>query len=405
VDQLDRLLVEPTFVDDPYPAYRRLRDEDPVHWSEAWHAWVISGYDDIVASLRDHAGFSSADRLLELVSGIPQSAPGAEAIRHHFATPGLIHADPPSHERLRGLVSKAFSARVIEGLRPRIQDIVDQLIGPSLARGHMDVLADLAYPLPAIVIAELLGAPPEDRELFKRWSDDIVAFQGTGRAKAEAVNRSGAGITDMRAYLSDLFAERRRGPHDDLLGSLVASEGANDQLTVEELYSTCVTFLIAGHETTTSLIANGTLLLLRHPTELATVRADPTLLAPALEECLRFESPIQRGFRRVARDFEFRGKQLREGQIVIQLLGAANRDPKVFDEPDTFKSARRPNRHIAFGSGIHFCIGAPLARLEAPIAIGTMLRLMPDLHLDDEPISWQAEKSLFRCVSSLPVTF
>ena len=200
----------------------------------------------------------------------------------------------------------------------------------------------LAYPLPAIVIAELLGAPPQDRELFQRWSDDIVAFQGTGRAIPESVPRSARGISEMRAYLADLVAQRRLRPTDDVLGDLVAAEMAGERLTVEELYSTCVTFLIGGHETTTSLIANGLYTLLRHPDQLARLRADPGLMSSAIEECLRFESPIQRTFRRVARDTEFGGRRLRRGQIAIQLLGAGNRDPGVFPEPARFDIERTP---------------------------------------------------------------
>jgi cytochrome P450 len=403
---LDDALQDPGFVDDPYPAYARLRHEDPIHWSEAWNAWVIATYDGVVAALRDHGTFSSAGRLVELIDALPDDVRAeAEPIRDHFSTTGLIHADPPAHGRLRALISRAFSAKVIEGIRPRVAAIVDELLDGVGGRGEMDVLRDLAYPLPAIVIAELLGAPPEDRDRFRQWSDEIVAFQGTGRAIPEAIPRSRAGIVGMRAYLAGLFEERRARPRDDLLGSLVAVEADGERLSTEELYSTCVTFLIAGHETTTSLIANGMYALLRHPGQLTRLRADPSLLPGAIEECLRFESPIQRTFRRVARDTLVEGRQLREGQIALQLLGSANRDPAQFEDPDRFDIERRPNRHIAFGAGIHFCLGAPLARLEAPIAIGALLSRFPDLELATDRVEWQAEKALFRCVRSLPVRF
>lgn len=405
-EQPDRLLATPEFVDDPYPAYRLLQAEYPVYWSNLWDAWVLTRHDDVLASLRDHEHFSSADRLIELLDKLPDGQQQeASPIREHFSTIGLIHADPPDHNRLRSLISKAFSARVIEGMRPRVQAVVDELLAAPLQRGTMDVLADLAYPLPAIIIAELLGAPPEDRDLFKQWSDEIVAFQGTGQAIPGAIARSSNGLVEMRRYLRGLFEQRRASPRDDLLGRLVAVEEEGSQLTTEELYSTCVTFLIAGHETTTSLIANGMYTLLCYPEPMKELRDNAALIPSAIEECLRFESPVQRAFRRVTKDVEFGGQRLRRGDIVLQLVGAANRDPSFFSEPDVFNIHRSPNRHIAFGSGIHFCIGAPLARLEASIAISTMLKRLPNLALDEPAIHWQAEKSLFRCVQSLPVTF
>lgn len=404
MDTLDELLTAPGFVDDPYPAYRRLREEEPVHWMDSWRAWVIAGYDDVISSLRDTAHFSSANRLVELVDGLPEEMRSqAEPIRRHYETTGLIHADPPDHARLRSLISRAFSARVIELMRPRIAGIVDDLIDTAVDGGRMDILADLAYPLPAIVIAELLGAPPADRERFKRWSDSIVAFQGTGRAIPEAIERSRDGLLEMRDYLAGLFEDHRRHPRDDVLGNLVAVEESDGGLTTEELYSTCVTLLIAGHETTTGLIANGLYTLLRHPDQLQAVREDRSKLPGAIEECLRFESPIQRAFRRVAVDTEFHGRSMKRGQITLQLLGSANRDAVRFPDGDRFDIARQPNCQIAFGNGIHFCIGAPLARLESTIAMTAMLDRFPRVELASETVSWQTDKSLFRCVEALPV--
>lgn len=357
--------------------------------------------------LRDHARFSSAGRLLELLDGLPPDLHhAAEPIRHHFSTRGLIHADPPDHQRLRSLIGTAFSARVIAGIRERIEGIVGEHLDRVTGDGRMDIVADLAHPLPAIVIAELLGAPPADAHRFQGWSDDIVAFQGTGRAIPEAVPRSATGLREMRAYLEALFEERRRNPTtDDLLGNLVAVEVAGERLTTEELYSTCVTFLIGGHETTTSLIANGLYCLLRYPAALTEVRTDPSALGPAIEECLRFESPIQRTFRRVVADTSVDSQHLRRGQIIIQLLGAANRDPSRFSDPDRFDIHREPNRHIAFGSGVHYCIGAALARMEASIAIAAVIRRCTDLELATDSVTWQREKTLFRSVASLPVRF
>jgi pimeloyl-[acyl-carrier protein] synthase len=401
---LDTLLADPGFTQDPYSAYRRLREEAPVVWSEAWGAWLITRFDDVVASLRDHDRFSSRGRLVEAIDTLPEPARSdARPLRDHFSTSGLIHSDPPDHTRMRSLISQAFSPRMIAALEPRIGRIVDQLLDRIEPQEPFDVMTVLAYPLPAIVIAELLGAGPGDRDRFRSWSDGIVAFQGQGRAIPEAVPISARSITEMRAYITELIAQRRAEPHEDLLANLVAVEQEGDRLTLDEIYSTCVTFLIGGHETTTSLIANGLYSLLRHPGQLAALRADGDLTAGAIEECLRFESPIQRTFRRVAADCEFEGQHMREGQIVVQLLGSANRDAAHFERSETFDITRRPNRHIAFGSGVHFCIGAPLARLEARIALRAVLERWPRLELATGHVEWQTEKALFRCVRSLPV--
>jgi hypothetical protein len=401
---LEVLLSDPRFAQDPYPAYRRLLAQSPVFWSEAWGAWLITRYEDVVGTLRDHERFSSRGRLVELIDALPEEARAdARPLREHFSTAGLVHSDPPDHTRMRSLISRAFSPRVIAGLEPRIRAIVDGLLDEVAPGEPFDVMAAIAYPLPAIVIAELLGAPPEDRERFRQWSDGIVAFQGRGRAIPEAVPLSALAIVQMRDYIGRLIAERRAVPHDDLLAGLVAVEEEGSRLTVDEIYSTCVTFLIGGHETTTSLIANGLYSLLRHPDQLAALRADASRMPGAIEECLRYESPIQRTFRRVATETETGGQHMRRDDIVIQLLGAANRDPAQFERPEEFDITRRPNRHIAFGSGVHFCIGAPLARLEARIALEAMLERMPRLELAAQDVEWQTEKALFRCVRSLPV--
>jgi cytochrome P450 len=401
--RFDELLASETFCQDPYPIYQRLLQHAPVLWSEAWNAWVISGYDEVVASLRDPRHFSSAARMPLLTQGFAaDTRHEMTRLEHHFAL-GLIHTDPPNHTRLRGLVNKAFTPRAVELIRLQVEDLVNELLDRVQDRGRMEVLSDLAYPLPTTVIALMLGVPPADRERFKHWSDDIIALQESELSPA-IVLRARRSIEEMKDYLRALLEERRDAPGNDLLSRLATAEDQGQLLSTEELLATCVTLLIAGHETTTSLITSGLLTLLRHPEQLALLRANPDLMDPAIEEMLRFESPIQRDFRRVAADVEVRGQMLRQGSLVFQMLGAANRDPAHFTEPDCFDIARTKNRHLAFGYGIHFCVGAPLARLEAPIAINAVLRRMPALALEEETIVWQDKRS-FRCPQQVTVRF
>ncbi len=402
--ELDAQLVTPAFYQDPYPVYQQLSAHSRAAWSEALGGWLIPRYDDVLATMLDTPHFSSQGRVLAVLDRLP---PG---LREHFRpfenhfTGGLINADPPNHTRLRALVNKAFTPRTVEQLRPRIQALINEMLDAVQARGALDIVADLAYPLPAIVIAEILGAPPESRADFQVWSDGILAFQGTGFVSPEVLAQSQEHLLAMRAFLSDLLADRRRQPRDDLLSHLVEAEMEGDRLTPAELLTTCVTLLIAGHETTTNLIANGLYTLLRHPEQLQQLRADPSLLPTAVEEMLRFESPLQRNPRRATTDFEYAGARLRKGDYVLQMLGAANRDPQVFANPEHFDITRQPNRHLSFAFGIHFCVGAPLARLEAPLAIGTVLRRLPNLRLAAETIEWETH-GLLRGLSTLPVAF
>jgi cytochrome P450 len=401
---LDAQLTSPAFYQDPYPFYEALRAEAPVAYSEALGGWLLTRYDDVLATLQDTHHFSSQGRMLAVLDRLP---PGARAdfepFENHF-TVGLISSDPPNHTRLRALVNKAFTPRAVEQLRPRIEALVNELLDAAAARRGMDLVHDLAYPLPAIVIAEMLGAPPAAREDFKVWSDGILAFQGMGVVTREVLEHSQQHLLAMRAFLMDLLVERRRQPRDDLLSRLVAAEMEGDRLTEAELMTTCVTLLTAGHETTTHLIANGLYTLLRHPDQLEQLRADPALMPAAVEEILRFESPLQRNPRRVAEDLAYGEAQLRRGDYVLQMLGAANRDPFVFANPNQFDIKRQPNRHLAFAVGIHFCVGAPLARLEAPIAIGTVLRRLPGLRLQASAGEWQPH-GLLRGLRALPVAF
>ncbi|MFM9105340.1 MAG: cytochrome P450 [Chloroflexota bacterium] len=403
-DELDALLTAPAFTADPYPVYARFREEAPVHFSEANGGWMLFRYDDVHATLRDPARFSSRGRFSAALRRID---PGTRArigpLTDHF-TVGMLANDPPDHTRLRGLVNRAFTPRVVENMRPRIHAIVGDLLDAALPRGEFDLIADFAYPLPATVIAELFGAPAAEQDRFKRWSNDILGFQGTGNPEAGAVLRAQDSLLEMRAFLKDLADHRRAHPGDDLLGLLVAAEAAGDRLSEQELLTVCVTLLTAGHETTTNLIGNGMRLLLRHPEQLARLREDPGLMASAVEEMLRADSPLQRNPRQAAVDLDLGGQRIRAGDYVMQVLGSANHDPAAFPAPERFDIGRTPNRHVAFGGGIHFCLGAPLARLEAPIAIGEVLRRAPGLALaePDAPPRW-LRSGLLRGLERLPV--
>ncbi len=400
--RMEEQLQSQEFIQDPYPIYRRLRETEPVYWSDAWHCWLLTRYADVAAILKEPARFSSAGRLAGLIDQLlPDQRPRYQPMRDHFSR-GLIHADPPDHTRLRKLIGIAFTPRIIEGLRDRVHDIIAQNLPARSGVGTMEVMHDLAFPLPTIVIAEMLGAPPEDRDKFKEWTTGIVAFQGTGRPKAEMMDYSQESLLQMRAYVRSLCAQRRLQPRQDLLSLLVAAEDAGDKLTEDELVGTCVTLFVAGHETTTGLIGNVVAALLGHPDQLEMVRASPLRMAEAIEETLRWNNAVQRVFRRVTQDTEFAGRQMRKDQIVVGFIGGANRDPEVFAEPERFDISRRGNRHISFGSGVHFCLGAPLARLEAPLAVSMLLREFPDLHLAQDTIDWLGG-GLFRYPKKLPL--
>lgn len=403
---VDSILISDEFLRDPYPTLRQLQAEAPVYWSEAVGAWIITRYDDVLVTFRDVAHFSNEGRLGRAIDHLPpEQRANFGAFHEHYATKSLLHSDPPDHTRLRSLMNKAFTPRVIEAMRPRIQTLIDELLDRALSSGQMDLIRDLASPLPALVIAEILGVPPADCPLFKSWSDDILAFQGVNRPTLAALERSQCGLVAMRAYLGDLIADRRRQPHADLLSQLVAAGTDQGTLSEAELLATCVTLLVAGHETTTSLIGNGLLTLLSHPEQLEQLRADPTLMPAAIEEILRYESPVARQPRRITQEVTLGGQLLRAGQMAFQFLNAANRDPAYFAEPDQFDLRRRNNRHLAFGQGIHFCLGAPLARVEGPLAIAATLRRLPTLSLRDAAADWDTGKANSRLLRSLPVTF
>jgi cytochrome P450 len=387
----------PEFHADPYPFYRRLREQDPVHQTPLGF-WVLTRYEDCVAALRDPR--FGRDGFAELLSAV--YGDGAEK---GVLPRSMLFRDPPDHTRLRALVSKAFTPRVIEQMREHIQDIVDRLLAPAQARGSMDVIADLAYPLPVTVICEMLGVPLADHESIRGWSADIArSLDAIGLpSDAGIVERGRVGRRALGDYFRRLVPIRRADPQNDLLTGLIAAEEQGDMLTEGEVIAMCVLLFIAGHETTVNLIGNGLLALLRHPEQLATVRQDPALVAGAVEELLRYDSPVQRTGRITKAEVEIGGRRLPGGSLVVAALGAANRDPAQFADPDRLDVTRRDVRHISFGYGIHFCLGAPLARVEGQLALGTLLRRAPRLALAEPTLEWR-ESSVLRGLKRLPVT-
>jgi len=388
--------MDPAFVADPYPIYRRLRTEDPVHRSPMGF-WVLTRYEDVVAALRD-----------------PRLAKEAIAafVAARFGAPvpimglSMLDRDPPDHTRLRSLVSKAFTPRVVEGLRPRIQQIVDGLIARALDKGSMDLIEEFAYPIPVNVICEMLGVPVEDHERFRGWSLDIARGLDSILLPPESdvPKRSVASRTALADYFRDLIARRRASPRADMLSGLIAAEEAGDKLSEHELLATCILLLIAGHETTVNLIGNGTLALLRHPDQLRRLRDNPALIGSAVEELLRFDGPVQRTARIPSEDVIIDGHTIAKGEMVMPFIGAADRDPAQFRDPDRLDIGRSDNRHIAFGWGIHFCLGAPLARIEGQIAINALVQRLPKLALATERPEFRESLTL-RGLKSLPVEF
>lgn len=401
---LDAEITAPPFFQDPYPTYRRLRETAPVHWCAPWNQWLVTRHVDVLAVLHDPAHFSSSGWEQRYLAHLP---PGArERLPHlwrHYTTPVLSNTDPPAHTRLRQLVAASFTPRLIEGLRPRVEALVEELLDRAEEAGRFDAIADFAYPLPAIVIAELLGAPVEDREQFTRWSADIIAFVGSGRVDLERADRADRTISEFQRYLAAVIAERRRTPRDDLLSLLIAASVGEAPLSEDELVATCITLLFAGHETTANLIGNGLLALLHHPAQLAALRAQPTLAPAAVEEMLRYDGPVQRVRRVATADLELGGRQIRAGELVMAFLGSANRDPEAFADPDRFDIARPAPRHLAFGHGIHFCVGATLARLEAPIALRAIVSRFPGLRLQEGAAPCFKPNMTFRGLASLPL--
>lgn len=374
---------------DPFPLYRELRDGSPVLFDAAHGAWHVFRYDDVQRVLSDHAAFSSR------MGGSQQ--PEQAGL---FAS-SLISTDPPRHRQLRSLVSQAFTPRAVDALEPRIVEIVDELLERVAGTGSMDLIDDLAYPVPVIVIAELMGIPSADRDRFRRWSDIVVSPVGeAGGAPDRTVAQQ-----EMGEYFVAMIEERRRTPGDDLISRLLAAQVDGEHLSVMELLGFCALLLVAGNETTTNLLGNAVLTFAERPGMVERLRSESGALPSAIEEVLRFRSPVQSMYRVAADDAVLAGTSIPAGSRLVAWIGSANRDERQFPDPDTFSIERHPNRHLAFGQGIHFCLGAPLARLEARVALSAVLERLPGLTLEPGAALQRVDSRIVFGLRHLPISW
>jgi cytochrome P450 len=401
-------LDSPEFLANPYPVYDQLRSNDPIYWSAENNYWMLTRYADIASLVQDE--HVSSNRIGAHAKLMPEEA------KTHFrpfftaVSSWMLMIDPPDHTRLRGLVNKAFTPGVVENMRGLVQKLVNEMLAAVEKQGRMDIITDLANPLPAMVIAELLGVPGTDQQQFKQWSDDIsaalsgidtISLKEERLASYELAQNSFLALSD---YFRQRVVELRRNPQENLLSALAQAEEQGDRLTESELFANCVLLMMAGHETTTNLIGNGMLALLQNPEQRQALASNPDLIVSAIEELLRYNSPVQKMGRIALEDISVGGKQIKKGQLVCFYFAAGNRDPEQFPSPEQLDIERKPNRHLAFGHGLHYCVGAALARLEGQIVVNTVLRRLPNLRLETENLEWFRNFTL-RGLKSLRVAF
>jgi pimeloyl-[acyl-carrier protein] synthase len=393
-------LYNPAVLADPYPLYGLLRSEDPVHWDPFLHAWVVTRYADVVTALQSYSakcapapqrmesmGLSSLDRIGQIM-----------VLQHLFM-------DPPDHTRLRAICSQAFTPHRVERLRGRIQEVVNSLLEPHLSLGRIELMEDLANPLPAIVSAGILGLPASDHKQLKAWSADFAEVLGNFQHNPDHSPRMSRSLDETTAYFREaIHRERDRPANDSMISVMVHAEMDGHHLTDEVIIANCILLMVGAQETTPNLIGNGMLSLLRNPGELKKLQSDLSLLPSAIEEMLRYEAPSQHTTRIPQQDVRLGDKDIPSGQSVIAVIGAANRDPERFPDPDRFDIARKDNKHLAFGAGPHFCFGAPLGRMEANIAFSTLLERISEFSLASDRFTWRDNLGL-RGLNNLPILF
>ena len=381
---------------DPYLAANAIRERAPVIRSYMNNGWIITGYNEVTDILRDPRitnDFRNSKFMMRIVR---YAADGNKILSIDYPT--MLSQDPPNHTRLRKLVAKGFVHKYIQSLAPTISQLVDELFADIPNPNHFDIMHALARPLPAIVIAEMMGVPINKRHLFEDWSEDML--NGTALANPELIKKGGEATGEMRNYLAELAEQKRSNPGQDLLSQLIEAEEDGDKLTIEELYSNCILLLVAGHETTTRLIGNCLYLLFKHPEQMRAARSSEDLLMGAIEESLRFEPPVQFTARVVNEDFEFSGSNFKAGQLLMLSLAAANRDPQINDRPNEFDISREKSTHVSFGHGIHLCLGMSLARLEAKIVFEKLFERYPKLECAQESFDW-GQNPMFRGLDQL----
>jgi pimeloyl-[acyl-carrier protein] synthase len=392
-------LLTPEALADPYALFRALRNRDPVYWDPYTHSWVVTGYPEVIIVVTNY----SCDRTPPLEHldrlGLSFMKPFAELMLRQ-----MLFMDGPMHSRLRGLCAAAFTPRKVEELREVVQSVADKLIDKVIASGRLDLIDNFAIPLPAIVTAELMGVPVEDHRKLGMWANDIVEVHGNFQNHPDRVAEIVKSLEDMKSYVLEHMKELRKHPNSGLIHSLMTAEVDGQRLTDEEVIATTIVVIVGGHETTTNLIASGFLTLLRNPASLEQLRSQPEIVASAVEELLRYESPVQYTARIAPAVMELGGKTIRKGEKVVAVLAAANRDPNRFPDPDHLDLLRPDNRHLAFGWASHFCFGAPLARMEAQIAFNSLMRRLSRPALLDDTLEWRANAGL-RGLTALNVSF
>lgn len=392
-------LLDPKVLANPYPLYARLRSEAPVLWDPYLHAWVVTRYGDVITVLHHFSANRTPTPEQFAAMGLAELKPLAQVMVKQ-----MLFMDAPDHTRLRSLASTAFTPARVEALRSHIKEILNNLLEPLLKAGEMDVIEDLAAPLPAIVTAEMMGLPTADAIQLKDWSADFAEVLGNFQHNPDRAQRTLKCVEDMTAYFRDAIADIRTNPRDGLIQALLTAEIDGDRLTEEEIVANCIVTMVGGQETTTNLIGNGLLTLVRNPDQFSRLRQDLSLVPSAVEELLRYESPSQHTARICPEDTEIGGQLIRKGQAVIAVMGAGNRDPERFPNPDRLDLARTDNRHLAFGWASHFCFGAPLARIEGQLTFEAIARRTTNMQIAPGPIVWRDNLGL-RGLTSLRVTF
>jgi len=403
-DTLDVNHRDSEFLANPFPTFKRLRDEDPVHWSKNLGGWVLTRYEDVREVMVGDD--MSSDRLSPFFKRLGNEERSKIGDLIHYLGKWAVFRDPPEHTHLRGLMNQPFTPRIVEKMRDGIEDLVAGMLDKVMDNGQMDVISDLAYPLPATVMMDLLGVPRSELDAVKHWSDEIALFIGSAQDAEDKYARAEAATHEMADYFRAMIAERRKAPQDDLTTGMLEARERGDMLSEDELIGNCILLLFAGHETTTNLMGNGMLALMSQRDQLDLLVEQPDLTSSAIEELLRYDGPSGSQVRIVAREIEMSGKTLNPGDRIFAFVNAGNRDERRFSNPDKINIARKRNRHLTFGQGIHFCLGAPLARLESQIAIREMSRRLKDVELAVPEAELKfIDSVVLRGVKSLPIKF